>query len=159
MTAYLPIEESNLAAVVRAACPHNEDEIRSADYSQFSQGGLLKLLEITLDNLDALDVHVSALSALKQKLKDALLADLEKNEVEKASSGRLSVSVTTQDTVKITGDWEQVQKDLINVGLGYVCTKKLAPKKLMDAFIDGTPMPEGIEFGEFKKLNHRRKKA
>lgn len=158
MKQFLPVDTGKLEHVVESACPYGPDEIDEIDFRTMSTGSLLTLYRMTIDSLEAIERSAKRFSKLKGKLSESLLDKLQSEGVDKLSNEAISVSVTTRDTVKIEGDWEQIQRKLVEVGLGYATHKKLSAGKLREAFDAGVRLPEGLELGQIQQLSHRRKK-
>lgn len=151
------LDPTPLAALVNESLPFDTHEIEEMELSSMAPGSLLSLLRIAVDGVETLESLAKRYTKLKGKVTQALIDKMKADEVDKLSNDEISVSLSSMDTVKVDGDWDEIQRSLVNQGYGYVWQRRITAKKLREAFDSGLSLPEGISLGEIPKLSHRRK--
>ena len=125
---------------------------------EMNQGQLLADYRYNLDMKEAMEAKLKLFTKNIANIKEEVIDRSEIEGVEKFASDDLTVSVNEKDTVKITGDWGEIQEYLISQNMAYVVQRRITESKLADAFYDGSlRLPEGLDIGTIRTVTQRRK--
>lgn len=128
------------------------------DHSKMNQGQLMAELRYAIDLKEAIEAKSKLVDKQIAKMKERII-DLSQIEgTNKFTSDRLTVSVSERDTVKMTGDWAEIQAYLLEHNMGYVVQRRITEGKLADAFYGGSlRLPDGLDLDTIRITRQTRK--
>lgn len=124
-----------------------------------NQGEVMKEFRYLLDLAEEIEEGFAkkiskATSAIKAHMIDRAAVE----GTDKFASDFLSVTIKDVDKLRITGDWAQVQQQLIDAGYGTAIQRRVTEKHVMEAFYAGDlRLPEGLDPYIIRTTNQRRK--
>jgi len=125
---------------------------------KMNQGQLMGDYRYNLDMKEAIEAKLKLFTKNIADIKEQVIELSTLEGVEKFASDDLTATVKEKDTVKITGDWGEIQEYLIGEGMAYVVQRRITESKLADAFYDGSlRLPKGLDIGTIRTVTQRRK--
>jgi len=118
---------------------------RLADYRQ-----LLTEIDETTSKLNALKME-------KAEQQDELMDVLGELGLNELKGEGITIKKTEKLFARIDGDWEDIQKSLIEQGYGYLVQKRVTASKLEDAMCAGLRLPDGLDLDGVETISHYRK--
>lgn len=138
-----------------------EAEVRTeidGDLSKMTTGGILAEFRYLLDLKERFEGIDKKINKSIAGIKEALIERSYEDDTMKFTSDELGVTVKESEKFKIIGDWEQIQRDLLEAGYGTSVQRRITEKHILEAFYAGDlRLPDGLDLYSFRTTLQRRK--
>lgn len=119
-------------------------------------GQLCDRYSACLAELDALRAHEKALNATKTELAAEVMRRCDAEGIDKLVGTGITLSIREKAVVKVSGDWEQILRELCDSGHGFVVQRRVTASKLQEEMDAGMRMPDGLSIETVREVSHRR---
>jgi len=113
--------------------------------------------KVLLQEIDETTSKLNALKMEKAEQQDELMDVLGELGLNELKGEGITIKKTEKLFARIDGDWEDIQKSLIEQGYGYLVQKRVSAGKLEDAINAGLRLPDGLDLDSVKTVSHYRK--
>lgn len=155
---------TSVAVSFKDAKPHIDQLARSIktrnteNLDSLNIGQIMSEFRYFLDTKEAIEDIVKSISKSIEEIKRNMIDRAAVEGINKFTSDDLTVSVSELDKIRIFGDWQQIQAQLIDMGYGFAVQRRITDKHITEAFFSGNlRLPDGIELVGVRQTNQRRK--
>lgn len=132
----------------------------SRELKDMPQGQILDEFRYLLDLQEQINSWSEKVGKKIADIKSEMIDRSLRESNEKFASDRLSVTVSESEKVSISGDWQEIQKQLIEKGYGFAVQRRITDKHIVEAFYAGDlRLPKGLSLISFMKTTQRRLKG
>ena len=138
-----------------------ESEVRTeidGDLSKMTTGGILGEFRYLLDLKERFEGIEKKVNKSIASIKEALIERSYEDDTMKFASDDLGVTVKDSEKFKIVGDWEEIQRQLLDAGYGTSVQRRITEKHILEAFYAGDlRLPDGLDIYSYRSTLQRRK--